>query len=351
MNISIAIADTNQLYIERLVEVLQEYEELSVSIFTNASLLEKTLASKNFDIVLFDPDITDEKIAFFNVKLPICMYSRDAKNIALYKECEKVIKYQRISKIYKDVIKAYADKAGYTPDFENSKSTKMISVYSPIGGSGKTTVALTLASIFSTMGQNVLLLNMEQLDSSSCVNPHTEEKDGITLLFEALDENTNFSLKMKGITQKGLNDISYVEGFERIVDYNSVSGEEMKAVLERITKYGNYGIVIVDMESRLDDLGQAVFEISDKIVVVERPGEIACRKMKMFAQQAIACEYQEKMCKILNFSDNSPNENYLDVPYVGNIRNFGNQTLKNMVQLIATKAVINMETLTGKKSR
>lgn len=86
MNISIAIADTNELYLERLLEVLQEYEELSVSIFTDVQFLEKTLQLKNFDIVLFDPDIAEEKIDFYNTKLSVCLYSGEAKNTALYKE-------------------------------------------------------------------------------------------------------------------------------------------------------------------------------------------------------------------------------------------------------------------------
>lgn len=346
MNISIAIADTNRDYLERLGAVLQEYEDLSVSIFTSAEILERTLQSKRFDIVLFDPDLSDAKIAFYNTKLAICLYSEDARNTALYSECSKVIKFQRISKLYKDIIKEYADKAGYVPDFDSSQNTKMIAVYSPIGGSGKTTIALTLASMFSSLGENVMFLNMEQLDSASCVNVHVEDADGITVLLESLDENTNFGLKLKGITQKGLNGMSYIEGFERIVDFNSISKEEVQTVLEKIIRYGNYDVVIVDMESRLDDIGQAVFEQADKIIVVEKSGEIAIRKMNLFAQQAIACEYEGKMCKIINFAENNTkSENQLDVPCVGKVYNYGNQSLKNIIQMISTKAAINPNTI------
>lgn len=352
MNISIAIADKNEIYLERLVEVLQEYEDLSVSIFTDVDILERTLQSKKFDVLLFDPDISDEKISFYNTKLAMCLYSEEAQNTVLYTECEKTIKYQRISRIYKDIIKAFADKAGYIPDFVNSKSAKLLAVYSPVGGSGKTTIALALANMLSSMGNSVLSLCMEQLDSSSCMNIHTEEKEGITVLLESLDETTNFELKMKGITQKNAEGISYIEGFERIVDYNSISKEEISTVLEKIIKYGNFDVVVVDMESRLDDIGYAIFDQADKIVIIENTGEISEKKMEMFAQQALACEYIGKMCKIANFMEKFGNsENNLDVPYIGKIPNYGKKELKYHIQMISGKSLINTNFLLGKVTK
>ena len=344
MNISIAIVDNNRLYLERLVEVLQEYEDLSVSIYTNSELLEKSLEVKKYDSVLFNPDICDEKIRFSNVKLPICLYSNEEKNAVLYSEYNKVIKYQRISKLYKDIIKLYADKAGDIPDFDNIHRSKVVAVYSPIGGSGKTTVALAMASMISSLGENVLYLNAEQLDSSSCLNEHTVDEDGITILLEALEENINFELKLKGIVKKGIDGFSYIEGFERIVDYNSVSNEEAEAVLEKIIRYGNYGVVIVDMGSCLNEIGKAVFEKADRIIIVEKPGDVSMKKIEMFSKQALTLEYMDKMCKIRNFADNFANqEDALDVPVVGKITNLGNLSLKNTMQKITSKAVINVD--------
>ena len=344
MNISISIADANREYLERLVEVLQEYEELSVSVFTNATLLEQALQTKRFDIVLFNPDICEKKLTFFNVKLCICLYSEDTQNAMLYSDCLKIMKYQRISKLYKEIIKAYADKAGYLADFDNSQNTKIIAVYSPIGGSGKTTIALSLASNLSSSGKSVLFLSAEQMDSSSYVNSRMEE--GITMLIESVGENTNFELKLKGIMKKGLNGVSYIEGFERIVDYNTVTKEEMGAVIEKIRKCGCCDVVIIDMESRMDDICQAVFEQADNIIVVERTGEISTRKMDMFAQQALVCEYASKMCKIQNFVDrNTQLGNQLEIPIIGRVYNYGNQSLKNLIHSICSGNIININAI------
>lgn len=343
MNISVAIADTNRNYLERLVEVLQEYEDLSVSVFTNAKLLEEALASKHYDIVLFDADISEKRLTLSNVKLKVCLYSENAQQTALYTDCIKVNKFQRISKIYKEMIKAYADKAGYLENCTNTADTIVLGVYSPIGGCGKTTISLSIACKLRAIGKEVMFISMEQLDSASCVYAHTDEADGITVLLEAMEEDVNFELKCKGLAKKTLNGISYIEGFERFVDYNIVTKDEVGALIDAIRKCGICDVVVIDMESRMDSISQAILEKSEHIVVVEKQGDVAARKMNMFTKQALACEYKNKMCSVTNFADNVVGEEkQLDVPNIGTIPSVGNRTLKDIVQLVSTKDFINL---------
>lgn len=342
MNISIAIADANREYLSRLVEGLQEYEELTVSVYTDAQHLENALQSKRFDIVLFDPDIDDDRIAFKNAKLWMCLYSEEARNSALYADCEKVIKYQRISKLYKEIIKAYSDKAGYVADFNNMQYTHVIAVYSPIGGCGKTTIAQALANRLFSVGKSVLFMGMEQLDSSSYLYPIAEEKDGITTLLEAAEEESGFELKLKYAARKEPSGMAFVDGFDRVVDYSTVSKEEMANVIDKIRKYGSYDVVIIDMNSAIDDISRAVFEQADKIIVVDKPGEIATRKMELFARQALVSEHLIKMCSISNFvENNAATNNPLNVTNVGTVHYYAGLPQSNLVQLIASKENIN----------
>lgn len=346
MNISIAIADANREYLSRLVEGLQEYEELTVSVYTDAEHLENALQSKRFDIVLFDPDIADERIAFANAKLWMCLYSEEAHNSALYADCDKVIKYQRISKLYKEIIKAYSDKAGYVADFNNMQYTQVVAVYSPIGGSGKTTIAQALANRLFSVGKSTLFMSMEQLDSSSYQYPITEEKDGITTLLEAAEEESGFELKLKYAARKEPSGMAVVDGFDRVVDYSTVSKAEMANVIDKIRKYGSYDVVIIDMNSAIDDICRAVFEQADKIIVVDRPGEIATRKMELFARQALVSEHVSKMCSIYNFVENNvASSNSLNIPNVGIAHYYAGLPQNNLAQLIAAKENININAI------
>ncbi len=334
MNISIAIADSNKEYVERLLEVLQQYDELTIHVYTNWQKLQTAMVGGRFDVVLFDPDISDERMTFSKVRLPVCLYSDEARNCGLYADTAKVIKYQRISSIYKEMIRAYAEKAGYSADFDRSQNTTVAVVYSPMGGSGKTTVALALASKLASQGQSVLFISAEQLDSSNCVNPHNE--DGIiTLVQAAADDQVSFPLTVKGVMKQGLNNMFYIEGFQRLADYDAVTDKEMSDVFDKLRRSGVCNVLVVDMETSLNAVGRAVADLADTIVLVERPGELPAAKVEMFAHQVFANEHMNKMVRVFNFAENNSKfSQALDRPVAGTIHNYGNLPLKNVIQAI-----------------
>lgn len=334
MNISIAIVDTDRGYVERLSEVLQHYEELSIHIYTSGQKFQEAMRESRFDIVLFDPDAFEERIQFIGVKLPICLYSDDSYTVNRYENVEKVAKYQRISSIYKDIIRKYADKAGYSFDMSNEKETTLLAVYSPIGGSGKTTIALALASQIALLGKKTLFLSLEQMESSSCVNEKKE--DGLIRLVEIVyDEKVNFGLKCKAMVKEGIQNTLYIEGFDRLADYQAVTEHEMTAVIQKIQQSGVCDVLVVDMESFLDSIGQAVMELADRIIVIEKSGELASAKMKLFSRQVIVNQYKKKMLCIRNFVDNSDTcDGILDIPVIGKIHHYGNLPLQNILHMI-----------------
>ncbi len=348
MNISIAVADGNRAYTERLSEVLQQYEELTIHIYTSGEKLKDSMESGRFDVVLFDPDISQERLAFPGVRLPICLYSDEARNTGMYADCVKVAKYQRISNIYKEIIREYAAKAGYSADFDHSQNTEVIAVYSPVGGSGKTTVALALASQLTSQGRSVLLVSAEQLSSSCCVNPKTE--DGLVELLEAAgNERVNFELKLKGIVKQGINGMWYVEGFERLTDYGATTGDEMAEVLSKARRCGAWDVLVVDMDSSLDAIGRAIAALADRIVIVERTGQLPTAKMNLFARQVFVHEHQNKLVRVWNFAENnSQYSTELNIPVVGTIHNYGNLQLGDMIRAINRNGEIGVEHIVRK---
>ena len=333
MIISIAIADTNRDYIERLAEGLQQYNDLNISVFTSGERLQKTLVNEKYDVVLFDSDISEKRLMLSNAKLVMCLYSDDTVNGELYTDVDKVLKYQRISNIYKEILKKYSEKAGYSLELETSRKSSVLAVYSPIGGSGKTLVSIAIASKLEEQGRDVLYISAEQLGSSAALFPYKEP--GTTALIEALNSNAVFALKLQGVAKNGMNGISYIEGFERIVDFDDVTMDEMKDLLVNIKKAGVYDVVIVDMDSAVGNVTKAVFEEADNIVVVNKPGFFASEKMRMFANQGIVTDNRSKMFVVKNFIDNGVRYNdELDVPEIGRVRNYGNLDEKKVIQMI-----------------
>ena len=345
MNISIAIADPNKDYLYRLTEVLQQNRDLNISIFSSSQKLYKALEEDKFDVLLFDPDISAERIPLMDVKLAVCLYSDECQNIDRYKDCGKVLKYQRVSNIYKYILGEYADKAGYSLEPGNQTRAKVIGVYSPIGGAGKTTVALALAGKLKMIGNTVLFLSTEQFDSSSCINKR--EEAGIISLVEAINcEGINFKIKLEAICRKGLGEMDCLSGFFRLVDYEAVTGDEISRVLEATKKYSDYQYVVIDMDSNLDAINKAVFDTADQIILVEKPGETANYKMQLFVEQAAVQESRNKIFRIHNFAEN--NSSYIrenNIPVIGMIHNYGNLPMKSVIQAVNSNGCCDVDRL------
>jgi len=62
MNISMAIADSNREYVRRLAEVLQQYDELTIHVYTNMEKFQEAMDTNHFDVALFVPALRLWKI-------------------------------------------------------------------------------------------------------------------------------------------------------------------------------------------------------------------------------------------------------------------------------------------------
>ncbi|MDO4295493.1 MAG: hypothetical protein Q4D90_04960 [bacterium] len=345
MNISVAIVDFDKNYADRLREELNQYEELIISVCTSEEKFYQALETRHFDIVLFNPDISQERLRFAGVKLPICLYSDGMQQVEYYESFVKIIKYQRISSIYKEMIREYANKAGYSIGLDHAEGMQLLAVYSPVGGSGKTTVALTVASQLALQGKRILFLSMEQLDSSGCLFPHQNE--GIISLIETIgNREVNFELKCKGLMKAGINQVQYIEGFEKLADYGDVKNTEIESVLQNMRRAGVCDVLVVDMNSFLDDIGTVLIDQADKIILVGKPGNLPLAKLSSFANQAITNQNQQKMCYVYNFSEN-PNDNSkpLDIPVIGRIHHYGNLELSAMIRAIQKNGEIAADSI------
>lgn len=349
MNISLAIGDCDLDYSERLLAGLSRYDELTVHLYTDAGKLQRALAEKTFDVVLFDADISEERLAFGASKLAVCLYREDAKNIGLYPDMEKLSKYQRISAIYQEMARLYAGKAGYSDGFDYSHRTDSAAVYSPVGGSGKTTVALALASQLSGQGKKVLFLSVEPLNSSLCVNP--KKGEGLVGLLEAsASETVNFELKLKGTVNSGLNGMEYAEGFERLADYDAVAKGELAEVLSKIRRSGIYDAIVLDLGSRLDWAGREALDFADRILIVEREGDLAKEKLELFSSQALFQEYKGKCAGVLNFAEGSSRQKLiLEIPMTGSIPYYGSIPIEDLISAIARNGELGAERIGTKQ--
>lgn len=344
MNIKIAILDSDLNYLERLSGVLQQYDEFSVSVFTKEDTLEQAMEQNSFQIVLFHPDVSESQISFPAGVMPIGLCDDETKNRKLYPQMAVIQKYQRISNIYKELLKCYAEYADDNGMEILQGSAKTIAVYSPIGGSGKTTIAMAIAQKLHAMNKRVFFLSAEQFSSASLYFPVQEE--GITKLIETLNGTNNFQLTLKGILKENESGILYVEGFRRLVDYEDVSYTEIENVISKIRQCDVCDYLIIDTGSCLDEITKTVLESVDKIVLVQRNGENADEKIKLFDTQVWVNEQKERMCVVKNFAEqNKKGYELPQLPMIGVVHNYGNILNHDLLSYIEQENGISINML------
>lgn len=345
MNIKIAIIDNDINYLERLSGVLQQYNELSVAVFTRIESFQQTMEFEDFQIVVFNPDISAQQLIFSDKMMPVCLCTEESVNRNLYQNIPIIQKYQRISNIYKQIIKNYAEHVKDSEmDYFKAASTGVIAVHSPIGGSGKTTLSLAIAGKLHKMGKSVLFLSMEQCNSSSVCCDIKEE--GITCLVEALNTNSSFELKLKGILKQSAGGFYYIECFSRLVDYDDVKDEEIEKIIKKIKMCDVCDYIVIDTGSTLDGVNKAVLYSADRIVVVQRSGELADAKLSLFDRQILVNELREKLCVVKNFVMQGTRGYELEnVPVAGEVRGYGTLTHNDLLGCIEQENNMEMSYL------
>ena len=344
MIIRIAIADKNLDYIERLSAVFQGYSDFLPDFFTSGDALVTAMKNKNDHIVLFDPDVSDSRLFFDEKVLPVVLYREDAENLAYYASLKNIHKYQRVSGIYKEIMSEYAKVAkDLGIQLSTGGRTQVIAVASPIGGSGKTAVSCILADAIRKSGHTVMHVSAEMFNTASAMFPKVDE--GITALIRAVAETKEFKAQLSGAVNTNENGIMYIEGFDRMVDYDDVSAGEMEETLNKISGTGMVEYVVVETSGIMDRVTQGVFAASDKILLTEVPGEIESLKMAAFMEQA-EDETLLKAAVIHNKKDSgSKNKNKYyagQLKVVGEINNMGALALKDLVRFGGQNSRLDM---------
>lgn len=319
MIIKIAIADSNHDYIERLTNVLEGYNELNISIYTEKSALELALTTKKFDVLLFDPSIYQGQVDAKGDVLRLMLFD-DSENLP---ECcagfEKIYKYQRISKIYQQILERYSIMCADKGVVVGEGRTTSIAFFSPVGGVGKTTLALAAATKWANMGKRVFYLNFEDIASDECYLSQNAER-GISEIAALLGDNINFSMKIQSLLMTKVERLYYLNHFDSPNDIYEMSGAEIVELIHQLENTSLFDYIVIDLGVSLDERNLSIFDAVEKIIIVERNDGLSIAKLNRFYEQAhVINVYKEKMARVLNFAGNMGININTDIPQIGSI--------------------------------
>lgn len=314
--LNIIIADSDESYTRGLSEYINanHSSDFQVTCFTKADLFKMYIEQQpSADVLLVCPDLCDKSIEDFNVKLKIILsngvLSRE------YSGFQVINKYSTGERLLGEVIhlysKLYPNELRPSP---YSKDTAIIGVYSPTGGSGKTTIAASLSIQCAELGMHCFYLNLESIQSTG-VFFNSDSNRNLSYVFYYLKEKSkNLSFKMNGIkstdTYYG---VQYFNPPESPLEYEEIDSDELKQLIQGLKDMECYDYIFIDMSSAFDMKNLKIMGLCDSIVLISLQEPINIHKSRALYNEIVKLSDTDKDCisdKFINVVNRYKDNNY-----------------------------------------
>lgn len=179
---------------------------------------------------------------------------------------------------------------------EIRKETRVISVYGTKGGSGKTNLAVNLASAFALNKNRTAFIDLCLIYGDASVYLDLNTKDTIA---ELVQERSDFTIDdVKSFTlqhSSGLNAICSPTRPE-YADY--ISPRHVEKLINLMRPYYDY--IVIDLPADFSECTLAALENSDDILIVTRPDISGLRNTKTAVDVLTSLQQTEKIKLVIN---------------------------------------------------
>ncbi|WP_026476470.1 AAA family ATPase [Alkaliphilus transvaalensis] len=321
MRIHMVIADNDKDYLEALEGYLTEnYQfKLHLSIFSRKEYLDQSLkeANREIDILLISPEMLSNLAEIKKIKKVILLIdgkkdmkdNQEAENIY-----SSILKYQPCHKLMGEVLDLYSEGSNNYLLPNGNTESKILSVYSPVGGSGKTTMAIGVATLLAQMGKRIFYLNLEGISSIKQYFPQeTPHFNASNLFYLVKEQKKNLITKLSSMQIKDHGtQINYIDPFDSALEWDEIKEDDIDFLLKEIQNSGLYDYIIVDLSSNFDLRNIKAMTLSTSIIFVLQYNLTSKAKGEGFLKEIERLPYikdtiQNKLILALNYASNIKN--------------------------------------------
>lgn len=278
----IVVASLDEEYIDTIEYKLTEAfgNKASFEYITDKSYFDAYMKEpRNIDILLMDPEFLQEDIA-----------KQNCRAIYFLTDHERVVEREEQKGnhncVYKySSIRALVDKMDHTLAYagqgNSSIQTRYITVFSPMGNSGKTTVALGVADQLCRDGFKVLYLSTECLQDYQFFFDEMEPMPDTVGYQCAINMEQAAEILLTNLEQKNF---ALLKPFRKPLIAYQLNAEKMLQIAESIRKKNIYDYIVLEFSPEITMDKMNFLYKSDGVVLVARQEKMAVDKLYRFLQ-------------------------------------------------------------------
>ena len=274
--VKILLADEDAQYLLPLVRKFIEGfdNEGEIEVITDASYLETYFQTpRTLDIAVMQESLYQEAFDRHNISSLFFLTEQEEEEGALVNR--RIYKYTGADTIYKQVINNLANATA--AHIRKQGETRILYVYSPCGGSGKTTVAAGISNVFARSNQRTLSLSMDELQSFGWIM----EQPGV-LPADVERHLMSQSSFVYNLVKPYLAEENFfiLPPFSRMLSSLNIREESFIRLLETIVISHDYDYVVVDGAAGFSEAVSRIMSMSQHILIVTQQDPVSRYKME-----------------------------------------------------------------------
>lgn len=304
----IVIANTEKSFVGRLEHhfIKEIGDKVRLEIISSAEYFAEYFSTpRRIDVLVVSEDLYDNELNKHDIKYPIRVLVDDIENDEDSSDIIKILNYTTISQIYNSILRG----TEITSD-EDPAEPEIIMVYSPIGGSGKTTISLGLSAALSET-KKVLYLNTENLNTFSVLLNNKEPLATSAAIEFREDSESIYKNVYHHIRHEGFD---YLPPFGVAASSVGISIDMLVKLAEGARASGDYDFVVVDVDSAYTDEKAELMSLADKVILVLLQDRLSASKMETLLNNA-CCNDGNKFIYVQNRNE-PERKSYIEKKYM-----------------------------------
>lgn len=284
IDLHVVIGDYDQKYVQKLASYLMNYKNhhFFIKAFTEIPHLENHLQNNPTDILL----LTEEFYLALEAVPRMAILLVDHVIDSSLKLLPTINKYQSCEKLIQDMVTYYTGKS--CKELAGSigmGQVKLWGVYSPSGGSGKTTLAIALAQEFASRGEKTLFMSLEEVASYGRVFDLDGQTSISDLLYYAKKRSDNLLMKLEGIQRvEQTTKLKFLPPPVFVEDMITYEDEDWVYLMEQLLRSTDFENIVVDFTSAMSIRNRWMIKMCKKVLVLTNLSYIQNVKVEAFLQ-------------------------------------------------------------------